>query len=370
MEEHSSVEVGFRFLSHRSVLRTDVPALAAYCGELFSRFRDDEVRPGTLIEILGTDHGSWRVRDSMLDAEIDRESWLEGIATARLLETAGNEIEDHDLFHGAALSLEDRGLILLGESGFGKSLTSLALLLRGWRFFSDEAAAVEPGGGRLVPFPKAIELRPEAAAMLDLPFPEGPLPRGKALYDAEALAPGCLAAPCPVRSVVFLEEEGTSDAGEAARSGSLRVMIHRRVDGLPAELERLEGVESCAWDGESASFPVLALRYDPERFAAWRLDEPLGAHGVLILDSTAEQMPPAGFDGEPLLQPLPAHAGVARLLARFRGRKALARRLERRPGGFAALFAGYLDRLSAARFFRLTPGRLDSTIDLLRGSVQ
>jgi hypothetical protein len=362
------VNVDFRFLSLNLSLLTDVEAVAAYCRELFSRFLDPDARHAAILEIRTEGNDTWRVRDGTIDATVDERSWLEGIATARVLETVGNEVEDHDLFHAAALSREGRGLILFGESGFGKSVLTLALLARGWRFFSDEVAAVAHRDGRLVPFPKAIELRREAADLAGLPYPDEPLPRGKALFDPEALSPACLSGPCPPSAVVFLEDAGGGDKAREEK-GLLRLSVHRKAEEVPEAVNRLDGVVRAYWDGERAGFPALGIEYQPGTFAAWRLDEVLGARGVLIVDTSAEKRAPRDFDRETRLERMETHAGLELLLTRFRGRKTLERRLEAHDGRLGDLFISMLDRFEGTRFFRIAVGRLESMIERLEETV-
>jgi hypothetical protein len=308
------------------------------------------------------------VRDAVIDAVVDRASWLEGIAVARLLETVGNEVVDHDLFHGAALSLDGRGLVLCGESGFGKSLLTLSLLRRGWRFLSDEVACVSHASGALVAFPKALELRPETPALVGVEV-GAPGPRGKAIVDAETLFPGCISDACPASAVVFLEDPDPRGGPSRESDGALRVALHRRAEGLTEAVARLDGVTRAFWDEDRAGYPVLAIVNEPGRFAAWRLDEVLGERGALIVDSSAEAVAPTDFDREPQLEAMERHAGVGRLLTRFRGRRAFARRLEAQ-GSFADLFLSLLERFAGTRFYSLSVGRLDPTLALLAGTTR
>ena len=77
--------------------------------------------------------------------------------------------QDHFLqLHAAGLVINDRGLLLVGASGSGKSTQALSLLLAGWRCLSDEIILLEPGCGKAWPFPRSFHAK---AATLRL-FPE------------------------------------------------------------------------------------------------------------------------------------------------------------------------------------------------------
>jgi len=87
--------------------------------------------------------------------------------------------QDHFLqLHAAGLVKDDRGLLLVGPSGSGKSNQALNLMLGGWRCLSEEIILIEPDGrpGDIMvrPFPRSLHAK---AATLRL-FPE--LPRSKA----------------------------------------------------------------------------------------------------------------------------------------------------------------------------------------------
>jgi len=363
----------FRFSSLCVGVRTDVPDVADYCRRLFRRLHDPAGEPSRMLELLTDGPSRWHVRDDVLDATVDHAEWLSGIVCARVLETFGNDVDDHDLFHGAALSRNGRGLVLCGESGFGKSTLTLALLARGWKFLSDEVAAIDEKRPLLVPFPKALELLPQSAERVGLKLEGTAEKRGKILHDPEDLFAGCMGEACPPHAVVFMDAAREASSGSAKKSGdedALRVVVHRRADGVIGELLRIDGVVGAAWNGETDGCPVLEIQRDPRVFPAWRLDESLGKHGLLIVASSAEENPPADFSAEPRLEKIPTHAGVARLLAVFRGRRAFSRRLEQHGGDFSALFVSFIERLQGVRFHRLLVGRLDAEVDLLEQAMR
>jgi hypothetical protein len=61
--------------------------------------------------------------------------------------------------HAAVLERGGRTLILSGQSGAGKSTLCAALVLAGWRLFSDEFALIDPQSGRISPLPRPISLK-------------------------------------------------------------------------------------------------------------------------------------------------------------------------------------------------------------------
>lgn len=86
------------------------------------------------------------------------------------------------VFHGAAVALDQRGLLVIGESGCGKTTLTLSLLRRGWSFYSDEAAALRLADTTLVPFARRPVVRCDVwphdvlGPFPDLPLEPAPLP--------------------------------------------------------------------------------------------------------------------------------------------------------------------------------------------------
>jgi hypothetical protein len=62
--------------------------------------------------------------------------------------------------HAASFGIGGAGALLVGGGRAGKSTTALALAARGHRFLGDDVAAVRRPTRELVPFPKAMSLRP------------------------------------------------------------------------------------------------------------------------------------------------------------------------------------------------------------------
>ena len=231
-------DLSLQLLDFPCSVRSDNDQVLETCRGLFGRFLVADRPTRARLEILGEGERTWRVRDPILDAVVERPEWLPGILAARVLELAGNHVQAYDLFHGATLTRGGSGLMLLGESGFGKSTLTFALLDRGWGFLSDEVAAVARDGAHVAPFPKAIEVRRGAQEALGRALEGDELRSGKIARDVEELFPGCLSGGATLATVVFL------DAREAPRpgvAGSLELLVHREVDGLT---ERLGSMES------------------------------------------------------------------------------------------------------------------------------
>jgi len=113
--------------------------------------------------------------------------------------------------HAATLARSGGGLMLVAESGLGKSTLAAALFARGWSYLSDEFALIDPDRLVLEPFPKALCIKSGSFALVEglgLPIRRGrhyvKSLKGEVGYVSPmARGPGGLAGSTPVRFVVF-----------------------------------------------------------------------------------------------------------------------------------------------------------------------
>ncbi|MDP9264334.1 MAG: hypothetical protein M3O85_08460 [Acidobacteriota bacterium] len=68
--------------------------------------------------------------------------------------------EDVLFFHAATISIGQKGVFITGDKGQGKTTLSLALAARGHGFLGDEYAAVSFPSAEILPFRRAVSIRP------------------------------------------------------------------------------------------------------------------------------------------------------------------------------------------------------------------
>ena len=129
-----------------------------------------------------------------------------GMLEFHLVTAALDGTSDFFHMHGAALCAPTRraGVIIVGNSGTGKTTLALGLMLRGFTPFSDDVALIEPGTLHLQPLRRAFHIAADTWPLLD------GLAGGRISSEADA-PPGYFSptqwahAPVPVRWVLFLE---------------------------------------------------------------------------------------------------------------------------------------------------------------------
>jgi hypothetical protein len=113
--------------------------------------------------------------------------------------------------HAASVQKQGRALLLIGESGSGKSTTTWGLLDRGFRYLSDELSPIDVEALQVHPYPRALVLKAR-------PPPGFALPGGALMLAGTFHVPVChlrhgfVQAPCPVGAAVMVEHRPKLEA--------------------------------------------------------------------------------------------------------------------------------------------------------------
>lgn len=75
-------------------------------------------------------------------------------------------INSHFLTHGGGVVFQNKGVMICGDSGTGKTSLIMKLLTCGFQFLSDEIIPINKKTGMMEPFPRAVGLRSETRALL------------------------------------------------------------------------------------------------------------------------------------------------------------------------------------------------------------
>ena len=151
------------------------------------------------------------------------------------------QVQSHVLFHAGAVATRGQGILLVGDSGHGKTTLVLALLRRGFRFLSDDVGAIERATGRLTPFPRSLLLRPGTLQRTGFTLLQDPPWLGaKQFVDIEDVLPDSLGEPAPLRWIFFLHNPEVAAAPPACR--------RRRSAGLCGPMAQPDAEERRARD--------------------------------------------------------------------------------------------------------------------------
>jgi hypothetical protein len=169
--------------------------------------------------------------------------------------TVGVQHRRPDLFfvHAAALGRDGRALLLVAESGGGKSTTSWAALHHGFALLSDELAPIDPATQHVHPHPRALCLKSPPPDPYVLP--KGTLQTPGGYYVAVRLLPTPPEPkPLPLAALVYvsyrpdqpqpsLREITPAESAARLYAHCLNPLAHGG-DGLDAAVDLARGVPS------------------------------------------------------------------------------------------------------------------------------
>ncbi len=159
--------------------------------------------------------------------------------------------------HGAALELDGRAVLLVAESGGGKSITAWALLHHGFGYLSDELAPIDLQSLKILPYPHALCLKADPPAPYQLP--SGTVRTDRTLHvPAGGLPAPTVATSTPLQAVFFLRYRPAraapavhpvkaAEAGMRLYAQALNALAHP-ADGLDAALQIARAADCYALD--------------------------------------------------------------------------------------------------------------------------
>lgn len=208
----------FQAHGRRVALRVDDPALLPLAGRLHScaRVSADSCAPSSAADLVWESdlEGSLRIGlfgepwETGLDADsvfLQSENLLTQIFSERHADAL-------QLHAGAVVSPDGSGWLIAGESGSGKTSLTLAMILEGWRWLSDELILVErERPGELVGVPRNFNIKQPSFGHFpetrDLPSRfEIPSPKRQCLVrfiDPGELAPNACAPSANLEAILF-----------------------------------------------------------------------------------------------------------------------------------------------------------------------
>jgi hypothetical protein len=118
--------------------------------------------------------------------------------------------------HAAVLERADAAVMLVAQSGGGKSTLCWALLHHGFRYLSDELGPVDTQTIRVYPFPRALALKTEPPVAY--PLPPRTIRTSRTLHVTEADIPGGIVrGPTRISAIFFLSHDAEAPAPSVRR---------------------------------------------------------------------------------------------------------------------------------------------------------
>ena len=153
-------------LESRFRVRTDDPLIARYVEQVFGSLAaptTDTAAAGGAISIVDVITADRPYRLLLDGIDVGGGDDLDSVMTFlhwRLNQLAIASTSTRVLLHASAVRRTDGVAVFPAESNSGKSTLAAGLVRAGFGYVTDEAVAIDPAQGRVVPFPKPISLDP------------------------------------------------------------------------------------------------------------------------------------------------------------------------------------------------------------------
>jgi hypothetical protein len=180
-------------------------------------------------------------------------------------------------WHGAALARGDHGVLIVGQSGSGKSTTALSLLLGGYRFVADDEVMLEAAGAAVLArgIDDHLHYTDSTAALLPGLPPAGGLPTVRRGRGLKRRLTACVfdvhPDPIPVELILFPRVDAAVETGLrrlSAAECARRLLLHPPKE-YPAVIVDAQSIEAqfalCTALAVTARCFELILGRRPER---------------------------------------------------------------------------------------------------------
>ena len=264
-------------------------------------------------------------------------------------------VRSHLLFHAAALSWCGKGVILAADSGCGKTTLTLALVRHGFKFLSDEVAALALKNGELVPYPRSLSVRVGTFHVFQQWGWEWP--SHEVVFKSEDrkvihLSSGFWGENCQPHCLVILQRP------EQADERICEVTLDSLPERLWIELAAL-GIQS--YSKNQKGFSVLKAK----EVLMNQIHEACERQGILVLDVAEQAVAPSYYEKTPQLHEISKLTAAITLLQYFLGNCRSVLIQKRFQGSAVGLIEPLVNILKPVKCYQLTPGRLDQTVEII-----
>lgn len=372
--ELASYELRLRFYDVEAHIRSDSRAFVDLFARMYERFQARDTSCAGLqhveITILTTADNRWGQPVLILDGKVWRlkdPRLLKGLIYDIILTAILIRVRSHFLIHAGVVAWNGKGIILAADASHGKTTLVLELVRRGFKYLSDEIAALGLADRRVHPFPRSLRIRPGTLELAGVPeaYIATPNGRSKQLLDIEEIQPGGLGEAADIGHIVILKDPNEeSQKGPDGSERELSVMVERLDEALLTAVRQIEGVtEVCT--GSQLSYPLLRVSAKDRTFVLTQIERLCQEQGLLVLDVIKRTSGFPVFEGPARLEAISTSEAVMELLRHFQGGHKSALLQEECGGSAARLYMELMGVVGAADCHQLYVGRLDEMAELV-----
>jgi hypothetical protein len=367
-------QITLRFFDLEANIQSESRAFIHLFAQMYRRFQANgtsaPIRPPAEFVVFTQSDNAWGQPVMILDGEVrllNDLRLLKGYTYDGVLNAIVAGVQSHFLIHAGVVSHNGQGIILVADSSHGKTTLVLELVRRGFKFLSDEMAALGRADRRVHPFPRSLRIRPDTLELAG--FPEvavgAPTWLGKLLLDIEEIQPNSMGQAAAISHIVILRDPNEPDPEQpGGPERELGVLVDRLDESLLAAVRQIEGVTEVRPTVERG-YPTLRLRAAHRMSVLSQVEALCQEQQILVLDinKRAERQPT--FEVPARLEAIPNSQAVMELLRRFQGGHKSALLQDEFGGSSTRLFVELAALVSQANCHQLFVGPLHEMADLV-----
>lgn len=230
-------------------------------------------------------------------------------------------LKSHFLLHGAAVSRNGMGVVIVGNSYAGKSTLTLELVYRrGFKFLSDDQVALNRTTHQIDPFPRSIGIREHTLTLFDHLEYEQVEPHTiaggerKWFVDFSKITENRIGASCHLKSLVFLVKDLEESKAEKDHEEHIVLVVDHVNDTLLEKLRRSAKTEVIQ-HRHLSSCDAVSFYAKTEAISALALERLCESCGVWLLDMRKHNSVKPNYQVTPKLQKIPHSIATFELLA-------------------------------------------------------
>jgi hypothetical protein len=288
---------------------------------------------------------------------------------ALILSSLCSQVCSHYLHHAAALAFKEKGIILTGDSGYGKTTLTLALVQRGFHFLSDEIAALGRRDGLIYPFPRGLHIRKKTFNLLNLPVPVEKTSRwfSKYLIDIEEIFPGMIGGPTSI-SYVFVLKNGNNPKPDSSNSHEFKAVVSHTNPAFLQQVHEHSEITGIQVN-EEEEYPCLIVQTAHRMNVIPFLEDLCCQQGIIILDLIIREDEIPNFSPMIKCERISKSQAALELLRRFLGGYKTAILNSENCQDSTRLLFELASMLVNADCYQITIGPLKEMVDLITNMV-
>lgn len=374
MEKFADQQLRLRFFDIQANIRSDTPMFIDLFRRMYHRFQTGSLSPSLqppVDFIIKTQPEKPGDKPALtIDGEerpLKNPALLDGYVYENILHTILSKVRSHFLIHAGVVSLNGQGLVLSGKGGHGKTTLVLELMRRGFRFLSDEMAALGRQDHHVHPFPRSLRIRSGTLELTDFATSAEGATKwlDKIIIDIEKIQPACLGKAVPPTHIVILRNPAENEQNGSDRSIQELVILVDRIDHVMINaVGRIEGVTDVQFSDDGL-LPMLRLFSIRGISMLSKIEEICRQHQIRILNIIKNNFSRPRFDRAPRLKPIARSQAVMELLRNFQGGHKSALLQESCGGRTTQLFMELSEIIQKANCYQLFVGSLGDMADLI-----